>query len=280
MEGSGSAWRILETLNIAPPSCEFASIATHWVAMGFSEARVHSSTMHDGYKMPLRNPAALIIEDEAPVGETLRSLLERLGYEATVVSSATDALASWAARSWALVLLDLSLPDGNGRDVLARVRETGRGTPVIVVSGTTDLRTICSLLRAGADDYLCKPFEVEELSARVLAAARRRGPQLHYSCLGGQVELNPARRAVATDGREVELTPIQFAIVWVLATFPESSVPIGPLSALVLGGESARHIEDCRAHITRTRRRLERLGIGLRIQCTVHDGYALAMRPD
>ena len=226
------------------------------------------------------HPRALIVEDDASVAQTLALIVERMGFVPTGATCATDAFRAWPRRSLDLVLLDLELPDGNGRDILAKVGQAGLAPGVIVVSATTNHQTRAALLRLGADDYVCKPFEVDDLSARVVAVMRRRQPQLEFSCLGGLLTLRPARRLVTSQWGQAELTPIQFGIVWVLATYRHQSIPIRDLCAYVLGGMSDRHVSDCRAHITRTRRALNQLGAGVGIRCTMHEGYTLVAHAD
>lgn len=159
----------------------------------------------------------LVVEDEWPLRHLLKVSLTASEYNVTEAGSCTEAFQSMDSQVPDLMLLDLGLPDGNGLDVLKRLRQEST-TPVIVLSVQGEERTKIEALDLGADDYLTKPFSVDELLARVRAALRRRFqavPALAtLSC--GDLTLDLERRTVMLAGQDVNLTPTEFSLLLTL----------------------------------------------------------------
>src|SRR5262245_30724251 len=116
----------------------------------------------------------LLVEDEGAISEPLAAALGREGFDTVVAGTAAQGLALFASRSPDLVLLDVMLPDGDGRDVLRRIRETSR-TPVVMLTARGEEMDRVLGLELGADDYVTKPFSAAELAARIRAVLRRAG---------------------------------------------------------------------------------------------------------
>lgn len=154
----------------------------------------------------------LLVEDTAGLGEAVRDQISEDGHAVDWVQSLSFADSSVKTTSYSLILLDLMLPDGNGLEFLKKLRAVGDTTPVIILTARDQVSDRIAGLNAGADDYLIKPFDLSELSARVAAVARRyRGnpnPLLHIGDL--EVDLNDHR--VSRNGQSLELTAREWAL--------------------------------------------------------------------
>jgi two-component system, OmpR family, KDP operon response regulator KdpE len=163
----------------------------------------------------------LVIDDEPQIRRALRTSLEAHGYEVATVGTGEEGVIATAEARPDLVLLDLGLPDMDGTEVIARVRGFSE-VPVIILSVREGQGDKVAALDAGADDYVTKPFAMEELLARARAALRRAGPEeppqptLRY----GQLEVDLARRLVALDGETLHLTPTEYSLLETLVTNP------------------------------------------------------------
>ncbi len=158
----------------------------------------------------------LVVDDEPQILRALKTNLRGAGYEVETAATAESALAAAAMRPPDAVILDLVLPDGRGTDVCRELRGWYRG-PVLLLSVVGEEREKVAALDAGADDYVEKPFGIDELLARLRAALRRAeppgGPVLE---IGGLV-VDLEKRLVAVGGRPVQLTPHEFDLMRVLA---------------------------------------------------------------
>jgi two-component system, OmpR family, KDP operon response regulator KdpE len=158
----------------------------------------------------------LVVDDEPQILRALQTNLRGAGYEVDTASTAEEALATAALRPPDAVILDLVLPDGRGTDVCRELR-TWSSAPVLLLSVVGEEREKVAALDAGADDYVEKPFGVEELLARLRAALRRAGPAGGPVLELGELVIDLDKRLVTVDGRAVQLTPHEFALLRVLA---------------------------------------------------------------
>jgi two-component system response regulator RegX3 len=166
---------------------------------------------------PPRGPSVLLVEDEESIAEPFAQALSRNGFRTTVARTASEALTLSAQLQPDLVLLDLALPDGDGRDVCRRLRRSS-DVPIIMVtaSGTVVDRIVG--LELGADDYVVKPFAVKEVVARMRAVLRRgRQPAGSGTINVGEVRVDLDARRVWLVGQEVELTRKEFDLLARLA---------------------------------------------------------------
>jgi two-component system, OmpR family, KDP operon response regulator KdpE len=153
----------------------------------------------------------LVVDDEPQILRAVRASLEAAGYEVDVAETASAALTAAGARPPDAVILDLMLPDGNGIDVCRELRRW-LTAPILVLSAIGDEQEKVAALDAGADDYVTKPFGVDELLARVRAALRRVDrPAEPVVDLGGLV-VDLQRRLVTLDGKQVALTPTEYEL--------------------------------------------------------------------
>ncbi len=153
------------------------------------------------------------MEDDLALANVIRTELER-AYDVRVAHTGRDALILAAEEPFHLVVLDLNLPDIDGLEVAEQLKAFP--TTILMLTARADVRSRVAGLYAGAGDYLAKPFEMEELLARVYAQLRRRSSDdVHH---WGPLTLSPARRACSVDGTDVELTALEFGLLELLMT--------------------------------------------------------------
>ena len=166
--------------------------------------------------------SVLIVDDERPLRRALRTSLQARDLEVTEVDRGGDAGVAVADRNFDLVVLDLGLPDLDGIEVLRRIRSFSE-VPIIVVTARDDRTQKVALLDAGADDYVTKPFDTEELLARMRAAMRRRpvdGPPRDPVIEVDDLRIDLTRRLVTIGGERVGLTRTELGLLEALATNP------------------------------------------------------------
>jgi two-component system copper resistance phosphate regulon response regulator CusR len=155
----------------------------------------------------------LVVEDDRTVGQYVKRGLEEQRYHADLVDDGMEGLRLASGGRYDLIVLDLRLPEMNGLQVLRTLRDRGNTTPVLVLTAQDAVDFKVEALRAGADDYVTKPFAFEELLARVEALGRRpkeiRAPLLRV----GDLELDMATREVKRGGAPMELTPKEYTVL-------------------------------------------------------------------
>ncbi|MFT4000295.1 MAG: response regulator transcription factor [Rhizobium sp.] len=161
----------------------------------------------------------LVVDDEPPIRKLLRVGLGAQGYVVNEAQSAASARASVDEDQPDLIVLDLGLPDKSGQDLLLEWREDGVQIPVVILSSRTDEAGIVRALESGADDYVTKPFGVNELAARIRVALRHRLQQQGEKAIfqTGGLSIDLVKRIVKVDGREIRLSPKEYDILRVLA---------------------------------------------------------------
>jgi two-component system OmpR family response regulator len=148
-------------------------------------------------------------------------VVEDEGYAVDVTGSAPEAIWYATEYEYDVMLLDLGLSDGNGADVLARLRSDERWSPVIVVTARDDVRDRVAVLDLGADDYVTKPVVFDELLARIRAVVRRGRPPRPALVSVGDLVLDPATRSLARGGTAIDLTAKEFALLEYFMRHPE-----------------------------------------------------------
>jgi DNA-binding response OmpR family regulator len=155
----------------------------------------------------------LVVEDDRTVGQYVKRGLEEQRYQADLVEGGMDGLRLASGGRYDLIVLDLRLPEMNGLEVLRTLRDRGNTTPILVLTAQDAVDFKVQALRAGADDYVTKPFAFEELLARVEALGRRpkqiRSPVLRV----GDLELDGETREVRRAGERIELTPKEYTVL-------------------------------------------------------------------
>lgn len=160
----------------------------------------------------------LIVEDNARLIERMKYRLEKW-FVIEAVSTGHDALAMTKNHAFDAILLDLGLPDMNGLEVCRRIRGASPDMPILIITGADEISSKVELLDAGADDYLTKPFDAQELRARINALVRRRPRLPSLSTIdAGDLTLDPSRRTVSRAGTQITLRRKEFDILEYLAT--------------------------------------------------------------
>jgi two-component system, OmpR family, KDP operon response regulator KdpE len=204
-------------------------------------------------------PKILVVDDEPQIARVLKTTLSARGYSVRTASDGDDALQ--VMKSWTpdLVITDLRMPNMDGVELCRNLRAKS-GIPIIVLSVRNEERTKVEALDAGADDYVTKPFSVDELLARVRAALRRvsAAPQPESDVIEvGHFRIDTQAHSVQVKGREVRLTPKEFDILSYLAQHPERVVTHRALLAAVWGGTNTEQPEYLRVFIGHLRKKLE-----------------------
>jgi two-component system KDP operon response regulator KdpE len=158
----------------------------------------------------------LVVDDEPQILRALQTNLRGAGYEVAVASTASEALSVAAMRPPDAVILDLVLPDGSGIEVCRELRSWS-SAPILVLSVVGDETEKVAALDAGADDYVQKPFGIDELLARLRALLRRATPSGEPVLAIGELAIDLEKRLVTVGGRRVQLTPNEFDLLRVLA---------------------------------------------------------------
>lgn len=156
----------------------------------------------------------LLVEDERPLARVLTRGLQRIGHTVDHVADGRAALElAEGTTPFDLLILDIGIPGPDGLTVLRHLREVGDERPVLLLTGRGDVSDRVAGLRAGADDYLPKPFVLEELAARIEALVRRRRHEQHAVLTSGSLVLDPAAHTVERHGQAVELTGREFDLL-------------------------------------------------------------------
>ena len=157
----------------------------------------------------------LIIEDEPQIARVLQLELEFEGYETKVTHTGTDGLIAYREGLWDLILLDIMLPEMNGLDVLKRIRKDERMTPVILLTAKSDVKDKVEGLDLGANDYITKPFEFDELLARIRVALRfsKNVTPISNEVTFADLIVNEDTRDVTRAGKSIDLTPREFDLL-------------------------------------------------------------------
>lgn len=162
----------------------------------------------------------LIVEDDPVIADAVRVGLALGGARVDCVGTCADALAAVSTTHFSAIILDIMLPDGSGIDVLREIRAGKETIPVLLLTARDEISDRVSGLDAGADDYLVKPFDLDELAAR-LRAITRRGDGRTDSCLvHGAIRIDPAEASVTIDGAAVPLSRREFAVLTALMERP------------------------------------------------------------
>jgi len=162
----------------------------------------------------------LLVEDDQMIGESVRAGLQQDGFAVDWVQDGRAAELALETNSYDTLLLDLGLPRKAGLDVLASLRRRGDAIPVLILTARDAISDRVKGLDAGADDYLVKPFDLEELAARVRALLRRKSGRADPVVQVGSLILNPATHEVTLEGKSISLSAREFALIHALAGRP------------------------------------------------------------
>lgn len=198
----------------------------------------------------------LLVDDEVALLRTLSLSLRARGYDVHVAESGSAALEQARSIDLDAMILDLGLPDLSGVEVLRELR-TWSAVPVIVLSARHGSDDKVQALDVGADDYVTKPFGMDELLARVRAAVRRSSPADAVTITTGRLRIDLDSRRIWRDGEEVRLTPTEWALLRALVTRPGKLVPQKVLLQSVWGPAYEKETNYLRVYMAALRRKLE-----------------------
>ncbi|QYO78817.1 response regulator transcription factor [Devosia salina] len=200
----------------------------------------------------------LLIEDDHVLGAAIRDHLSAGGHAVDWVQRLDDAEAALTTVQYELMLLDLNLPDGRGLDLLRRLRGRGDDLPVIITTAQDQIAIRIEGLNSGADDYLVKPFDLSEMTARVAAVARRYGGNNAPVLRLGPVEIDLARRLVRVEGEAVTLSAREWAVLERLVSRPGAIVTKAEIeeSLYAFGAEIESNAVE--VYVSRLRKKLGR----------------------
>ena len=190
------------------------------------------------------------------LGEGVRRGLRQLGHAVDWVRDGPAADLALASEPYEAVLLDLGLPGKGGMDVLRSLRKRGRLVPVVVITAQDAVSQRVAALDAGADDYLVKPFDLDELAARVRAVQRRSGGRADPLIENGPLTLNPATREVFLAGELVALSAREFALLQALLEHPGRPISRSRLEERLYGWEEQVASNAVEVHVHALRRKL------------------------
>jgi len=218
----------------------------------------------------------LLVEDDTDLCDAMRFHLEREGYQVDVCHDGEDALGWIRQQAHGVIVLDRMLPGMDGMQILAKMRREQLATPVLMATALDGVGERVAGLDTGADDYLVKPFAVEELLARVRSLTRR-APQWAEAgrLIIGDIALDTTRHLAQRGERSVSLSKREMQLLEVFVRNPNQVLPRAVLFSQVWGPDAPVEETNLDSYIHFLRRRLRELGSGLRIRTVRSVGYRL-----
>lgn len=214
----------------------------------------------------------LVIEDDPVLLDGLKAGLGLVGATVDAVTSCADGLAALAMASFDAVVLDLMLPDGSGLDLLSHMRAAGNATPVLLLTALDEVVDRIKGLDAGADDYLGKPFDLDELAARVRAIVRRKAGRATPHLTHNGIVLDPATLSASAAGNTISLSRREFALLSALMERPGAIRSKSDLEDRLYGWQDEIESNAVEVHIHNLRNKIGRhlietvRGIGYRMR--------------
>ena len=204
----------------------------------------------------------LVVEDDTGIAVGLQASLRQRGYAVDVCGTLGSAWSALCSEPFDLVLLDLGLPDGEGGHLVRRIRQSAPGslpdslTPVLIMTARDQVADRVVGLNLGADDYLVKPFDLDELEARMRALLRRAGGRAHPLLVHGDLVIDPAAHTVMRSGAPVDLTPREFALLLLLLESRGRVLSRQQLEARLYNWQDAVGSNTVEVHVHHLRRKL------------------------
>lgn len=201
----------------------------------------------------------LLVEDNVPLADELIQGLQRQGYAVDWLADGRDAVYQGSSEPYDLIILDLGLPGLSGLEVLAQWRAGGLLTPVLILTARSSWAERIEGLKAGADDYLSKPFHPEELMLRVQSLLRRARGLANQSTLeAAGLQLDEGRKCVTRDGVDIQLTAAEFRLLRYFMLHPQQILSKSHLAEHLYDGETERDSNVLEVHVNHLRRKLGR----------------------
>ncbi|HEX7858489.1 MAG TPA: response regulator transcription factor [Sphingobium sp.] len=217
----------------------------------------------------------LIVEDHAELADAVRASFARRNIHCDLAHNAMDAELMIRTVQYALVILDLGLPDEDGLRLLQRLRAMRHSEPILVLTARSALEARVEGLQAGADDYMLKPFYFDELHARVQAILRREGGRLQHRIVAGALEFDPDTHLFCKDGRSFDLSVREGELLELLMRRLNLVVRKQTLENQLFGSGETLGSNAVEVYIHRLRKRLEAEALPLNIQTVRGVGYML-----
>ena len=213
-----------------------------------------------------------MVEDDALLGDALRTHVARAGHAVDLVDRIGDAELALKAVDYGLVLLDLNLPDGHGLKLLRQMRAAGDRRAVLILTARDKVSERIDGLNAGADDYLVKPFDLDELTARIDAVARRYAGSASSRLRIGELEIDMAGQLLRKQGRDVDLTAREWAVFKMLIARPGIIVPKDRIEEALYAFGAEIESNAVEVYVSRLRKKLgsnlirTQRGLGYRLE--------------
>ncbi|MEW6453179.1 MAG: response regulator transcription factor [Pseudomonadota bacterium] len=198
----------------------------------------------------------LIVEDQRRIAADIKSGLERANYAVDLAFDGEDAWFKGETEDYDAIVLDLGLPRLDGLSVLKRLRGAGFATPILILTARDGWREKVEGIDAGADDYLTKPFQMEELIARLRAITRRAAGQASSIIKAGSLEIDTRARAATLDGQTLALSAMEYRLLAYLLMHRGRTMSQGELLEHLHSGETDRDINAVEALVARLRKKL------------------------
>ncbi|MNO86965.1 Transcriptional regulatory protein QseB [compost metagenome] len=214
----------------------------------------------------------LLIEDDVALGEGIHQALSREGYTVDWLQDGSSALHSLLSETFDLAVLDLGLPRLDGLEVLRRLRQSGSALPVLILTARDATEDRIAGLDAGADDYLVKPFDLNELKARLRALLRRCAGRASALIQHAGITLDPGNQQVSYNGRPVSLTPKEYQLLHELLSPPGRVMTRERLTQLLYGWNEEAESNTLEVHIHHLRKKFSTdlirtiRGVGYRVE--------------
>ena len=198
----------------------------------------------------------LVIEDEIEIAEGISAILESDGYQATAVYDGQTGFYELTSGIYDLALIDIMLPERNGLDLLSEARRNGISTPVILLTALSQTGDKVSGLDCGADDYLTKPFDADELLARIRARLRRKNDTISDNTVFADIRLDQATQKLYGKDKSVKLAPKEYQLLECLLINHEQIIPRETLIAKIWGYDDESEYNQLDVYISFVRKKL------------------------
>lgn len=218
----------------------------------------------------------LIIEDNQRLCQAVAESLRAQGFAVDTAASATDGLRIWRAADYDAAVLDLMLPDGTGLDALKQMRDRGNMTPVLILTALDSIEDRVRGLDGGADDYLVKPFAMQELIARVRALLRRPGAALGRTLTLGSVKLDTSARIATVAETPLDLTRSELIVLEALLRHQGRVISKERLAECLYDFEQERSANSVETQVHRLRKKLAAAGADVSLRTLRGLGYLVS----
>lgn len=215
----------------------------------------------------------LIVEDDRKLSQLMKLGLEKAGFTADVANTGAEGEEKAIVNSYDTILLDLNLPDKDGLEVLSFLQKNDVTTPVIIITARDEVQQRALGLNSGADDYVVKPFDFDELQARIRAVVRRFYGRNNPDIIKGRIKVCPHTRKAYLDGNELDLSVKEFDIIEYLANRSPEVVSSEDISEHVYDEYFDQFSSVLRVHISNLRKKLSELGGDRLLQTIKGKGY-------